>query len=100
MKLRQAEALRVLDDHHRRVRNIHADFDDCGRDEDVDVAATESLHRRLTLFGRHAAVDERDPPLRESTFAERSVAIHRRLDVHLVGLFDERADEIDLMPSV
>ena len=56
MKLRQAEALRVLDDHHRRVGNIHADFDDRGRDEDVDVAATERLHRRLTLFGRDAAV--------------------------------------------
>ena len=35
VQLRQAEPLRVLDHHHRRVRHVDADLDDGGRDQDV-----------------------------------------------------------------
>ena len=39
VQLRQAEALGVLDHHHRRVRHVDADLDDRRRDEDVELAA-------------------------------------------------------------
>ena len=42
-----------------------------GRDEDVDAAVVERVHRRSPLFGRHAAVDEADAPRRRRQGGER-----------------------------
>ena len=39
VKLREAEAVGLLDDHHGRVRDVHADLDHRRRDEDVELAA-------------------------------------------------------------
>ena len=38
MELAETEALRVLHDHQRRVRHVHAHLDDRGGHEDVDLA--------------------------------------------------------------
>ena len=37
MQLRQPEALRVLDQHDRRVGHVNADFDHGRRDQDIDA---------------------------------------------------------------
>src|ERR1700682_2708853 len=44
MKLREAEALGVLDDHDRGVGDIDADFDDGGGDKDLHFIFAELLH--------------------------------------------------------
>ncbi|MNX65117.1 hypothetical protein D3C86_961610 [compost metagenome] len=41
VELREAEALGVFDDHHRGIGDVHADLDDRGRDEDVQLAVAE-----------------------------------------------------------
>src|SRR5438093_4051494 len=41
VQLREAEALRVLDDHERRLRHIDADLDDRRRDQDADPSRRE-----------------------------------------------------------
>src|SRR5256885_3401557 len=56
MQLRQPEAIGAFDHHGRRVGDVHADFDDGGRDQDVDLAGDEALHD-LVLF-LQATVDE------------------------------------------
>ena len=46
MQLRQAEALGVLDDHHRRIRHVDADLHDRGRDENLELAGGKRLPSR------------------------------------------------------
>ena len=60
VELREAEAVRVLDDHQRRVRHVHADLDDrCGH-QHVRLAAGEGAHYLVLLLGLHLAVDAGD----------------------------------------
>ncbi len=56
VQLGQAESLRVLHDHHRRVRHVHADLDDRRRDEDVQLASRECTHDAVLFVLLHAAV--------------------------------------------
>ena len=65
VKLRQAEAFGVLDDHDRGVRNVHADFDDRGRDQHIDFAAAEIFHDLFFFVAAHAAVQQADAELRK-----------------------------------
>src|SRR4029077_5254860 len=44
MELGEAEALGVLDDHDGGVRDVDADFDDGGGDEDLHFVFAELLH--------------------------------------------------------
>src|SRR5271169_3860732 len=50
VQLREAKAFGVLDDHDRGVRNVDADFDDCGGHENVDLIAAEFLHDLFFLY--------------------------------------------------
>src|SRR5205085_2546490 len=45
VELRQPEAIGIDDHHDRSIRNVDADFDDRGADENVDRAALEAIHR-------------------------------------------------------
>ena len=58
MKLGQAEALGVFDDHDGGVGDVDADFDDGGGDEDGELAAFEAGHGDFFVGGGHAAVEE------------------------------------------
>src|SRR5205085_1712562 len=46
---REAEAIRLLHDHDRRVRYVDADFDHRRRDEDVQLAGLEGGHQLAPL---------------------------------------------------
>ena len=47
---REAEALRVLDHHHRRLGHVDTDLDDAGRHEEPRGAALEGGHRLAFLL--------------------------------------------------
>src|SRR5579883_1894639 len=81
MQAREAEAVGVLDHHHRRVRHVDADLDDRGRDEHVERAGGEALHDLSFLLARERAVDERDAQARELAFREPLELGLRRLEV-------------------
>ena len=49
MELREPEAVCLLDDHDRRVRDVHADLDHRRRDEDVQLLRLETRHQVAPL---------------------------------------------------
>ena len=63
VELREAQALRVLDDERVGVRVVDAGLDDGGRDEHVVLVGGERLHDRFELALRHLAVRYADPRL-------------------------------------
>ena len=58
MKLRQAEALGMLDHHHACFRHVDADLDHRGRDQKPRLALGEARHGAILVGAAHAAVDE------------------------------------------
>ena len=58
VQLGDAEAIRVPDHHHRRVRHVDADLDDRGGDQHVDVTADERAHHLLLLLAGQLAVQD------------------------------------------
>ena len=60
MKLGQAEAVGVFDDHDRGVGDVDSHLDDRGRDQQGQAAVGELGHHRLTLGARHLAMGEAD----------------------------------------
>ena len=60
VELREAEAVGLLHDHDRRVRDVDADLDHRRRDEHVDLARLERRHDRAALGGLEAAVQAAD----------------------------------------
>ena len=93
MELREAEALGVLDDHHRRLGHVDADFDDGRGHEDRDFAGGEALHRRIALLAGKAPVHEAG--LAGKALREVGMALGRRGEVGFNRFLDQRADPID-----
>ena len=77
MQLRQAEALRVLDHHHRRVGHIDAHLDDRGGYQHVDFAALKAAHDDFLLVGLQ-------PPVQQA-HAQAGQRPRAQLFVHLDG---------------
>ncbi|TMA27619.1 MAG: hypothetical protein E6J87_21095 [Deltaproteobacteria bacterium] len=98
VQLREAEALRILDDHQRRVRDVDAHFDDGGGDQHLGLAGLETRHRGLAFGGFQAAVQQidarsgqrRGDPLRR---------LARRAQVDLLRLLDQRVDDVGLLAA-
>src|SRR5271166_193064 len=76
VKLREAKALGVFDDHHAGVGDIDANFDNRGRDQDIDVAALEAPHDDLLFIGVETAVQEAQAQAAEMGGAQ--VLVHFR----------------------
>ena len=97
MELRESETLGMLDEHDARVRDVDADFDDGGRDEDVDGVVTERAHRGVAFVRLQAAVHQPDPQLRKRL---SQLFRHRRsgLQIGALRLFDHRINHIRLPP--
>jgi len=80
VELREAESLRVLHHHHRRVRDVHAHLDHRRRHQDVDLARRERAHGPVLAVPLHPPVDETDPKPRSvplSSFRANAVAALR-----------------------
>ena len=93
VKLREAEPLRVLDDHHRRLRDVHPHFDDRGRDEQLEVAPLEPPHRLFLLRRLHPAVQQPHPDAGER-FPETLGGARGVPQGDLVGLLHQREDDV------
>lgn len=57
VELCQAETLCAFYHHDARVGDVYADFDDGGRDENVNASFTEALHNVFFFFRLHLAVE-------------------------------------------
>ena len=66
MQLRQAEAVGVLYDHHRRIGHVHADFDNGSRHQNLRLPSSETLHNRLLFRTRHASAQKLHLPIGEN----------------------------------
>ena len=98
MELGQPEAVRPLDEHHRRVRDVDTDLDHRGRDEHVVAPVPEVGHDGVLVPRLHAAVQGGDAQLGKDLLAESLRLFHRRLGLDRVRGLDQRADDEDLMP--
>ena len=99
MELREAEAVGLLDDHDRRVRDVDADLDHGRRDEDVQLARLELRHDAAPLGGAQAPVQAADAVAAELGRAESlGLLLGGARDTRL-GRLDERADDVRL-PAV
>ena len=78
VELGQAEPLRALDDHHRRLRDVDADLDDGRAHEHVEVAVAEAAHLGVAVGGPQAAVDEPDPERRQQLRQPRELRLRGR----------------------
>ena len=99
MELREAEALRVFDQHHVCIRHVHADLDHRCRDERLRRAAAECRHHRVLFLWRHATVQQRAFHRREQ-FAPFRKFRRRSLRLQPFALLDERIDDVSLPPLV
>jgi hypothetical protein len=70
VKLGEAEALGMLDDHHGCVGYVDTDFDDGGGDEDIDFSALKATHDDFFFVGVEAAMEQSDAEAGERAGAE------------------------------
>ncbi len=95
VELGQAEALRVLDQHHGRVRDVDPDLDHGRGHQDVHLAVGHALHRCLADGRWLLAVDQAHPDLRKRRGQALGLRLGRRRGQG-VALGDERHDDEDL----
>ena len=96
VQLCEPEAVRLLDDHDRRVRDVDADLDHGRRDEDVELAGLEARHQ-LAPLGRF------QPPVHAADAEALQLAGPELFGLLLGGargrrrrLLDQRADDVRL----
>ena len=100
MELREAEAIGLLDDHDRRVRDVDADLDHRRRDEDVELARLELRHHASPLGRRQASVEAADAIAAELGGAKPlGLLLGGTRDTRL-GRLDQRAHDVGLPPVV
>ena len=97
MKLSEAEALRVLDDHDRGVRNIDADFDHCCRNQNLNLAFLKQAHDSFFQVGIHAAVQHCDAEVGKNFLAQLAVHLHGGLEFVVFTLLNHGTDNVGLM---
>ena len=76
VQLRETKSLRVLDQHRRGVGHVHADLDDRGRDQHLDIPGLEVPHGRFLFLARQAAVQQAHSQFREDVAPNLVVHAH------------------------
>src|SRR5882672_817448 len=95
MQLRKTEALSVLDDHQRRVRDVHSNLDDRRPHQEVDSSRLELRHGERLFLRLEAPVNQPHAELWKLP-AERSVRVQRRLQLQTLRLLDQGANPVGL----
>ena len=101
MQLREPEAVGLLDDHDRRVRDVDADLDHGRRDEHVELPRLELRHQLAALGGPQ-------PPVHAARRGSRFSSPLRSRSASSLGgsgdarlrLLDQRADDVRLAAGV
>ncbi|MNR03459.1 hypothetical protein D3C85_1193520 [compost metagenome] len=60
VELRKTQTFRVFDDHQTGIGYIHADFDNCSGDQQMQLALFECLHHGLLFSRFHSAMNQSD----------------------------------------
>ena len=60
MQLREAEAIRVFDDHQVGIGNVHADLNHCGRDQHIQITLLKAAHDSVFFLCLKPAVQQSD----------------------------------------
>jgi hypothetical protein len=98
VQLRDAEAIRLLDDHDGRVRHVDAQLDDGGRHQHVQARRRERAQRLLLRVGGQRAVQQADA--RGAELAQQARVLRDGGDrVIARGRLAHRADDERLPPS-
>ena len=98
MQLRQTVAVRVEHDHHARVGDVHADFDDRRRDQHVELAAHEPPHRPLLLARREASVQQADAQVGKD-FVLQPLGFGDGAGELVFAFVDRRRDDVRLIAA-
>ena len=98
VQLEQPEAVGILDHHDRGVRDVDADLDHRGRDEDVELVVAECPHDRFLVGRSHLPVQQTDPQAGQLLGPEPLVLVGGGFRLELRRPLDERAHDVDLAP--
>ena len=96
VELGQAESLRPLYQHHRRIRDVDADFDHRCGDQDIDLSRSKKVHHLLLLGERQPAMQEPQPERREGAGRQVVELFDRRPGTDLFRLIYKGADDKSL----
>ena len=100
MQLGQAEAVGVLDNHHRGVGDVHAHLDDgCGY-HDLCVPIDKALHLEILVLGSQPTVADTEFVLRLGEVVQQGlIALLQCNHIRVLRLLDARIDHINLSPK-
>ena len=96
VELREPEAVGLLDDHHRRVRDVDADLDHRRRDEDVQLARLEPRHQLAPVGRLQLPVQAADPEALQLGAPQPLGLLLGRPRARGLRLLDQRADDVRL----
>ena len=99
VQLRDAVALGVLDEHHRRVGDVDADLDHGRGHEHVRAARGEAAIASCLALRAHLPVQQHDVEVLELRRAQPLELRGRRARLQRLGLLDQRADDERLAPG-
>src|SRR5437588_1787258 len=97
MKLRQAEALGMFDDHDGGVGNVDPNLNHGGRDQYLNFSLLKQAHDLLFQVGLHASVQNGDLKIGEDFLAQFAVHLHRSFEFQLFVFFDDGIDNVTLV---
>ena len=96
VQLGEAEAVGLLDDHHRRVRDVDADLDHRRRDEHVELPRLEPRHQVAPVGRLQPAVQAADAEPAQLRALQPRRLLLRRARPRRLRLLDQRADDVRL----
>src|SRR3989338_10481914 len=96
MQLGKAEPLSVLQEHHRRVRDVYPDLDDYGRDQDIYLPFLKSSHHPLFFLQVHPPMEQAQPVIRKYIARQSLVHCGGRSRAFHAGFIYHGADDICL----
>src|SRR6266851_836510 len=80
MKLRETEAVRVLDDHDAGIGHVYAYFDDRGCDKDIKLLVAVTAHDLVFIRRFHCAMQQAKAQVGENMLAQAFVLDRHRFD--------------------
>ncbi len=96
VQLRQAEALRILHQHHRGIGHVHTDLHHRGGHQNVDLPPQEAQHDLFLLPGLQLSVQSLNPYLRRKNAAQPCRCLGHIFQLQGIVALDHGADHIGL----